>query len=303
MWFNNIQFYRFESPFTMDMQKLEEALATRKARPCGQMEQSCEGWGKPLGRDGHALVHETNGQFMICLQRQDRLLPASVIREQLEERVWKLEGERNRALSRSEKGDVKDQLVQELLPQAFVRSSSCYACILPQEGWLIINSSSLRKAEDFLGMLQKTIPSLLLVAPSVDESLSEVMRRWMLESESMPAQFTIEDACKLISQGEHGGTIQCRQEDLENDEILAHVRAGKSVTQLALNWNERISFVLHDDLSIKRLRFDDEVVDEAGESDDGPSRFDADFAIMAAELSQLLAALMQALPSDNGVES
>jgi len=296
MWFNNIQFYRFESPFTMDEKALGEALSSREARPCGQLEPSSEGWAKPLGRDGHTLVHQTNGQFMICLQRQDRLLPSSVVREQLEERVWKAEDERGRALNRREKADVKDQLVQELLPRAFVRTSTSYACILPQAGWLMINAASARKAEDFLAVLLKTIPTLSLVVPAMEESLSEVMRRWMLDEASIPEGFTLEDACKMISQGEHGGTIQCRQEDLAKDEILAHIRTGKSVTELAMNWRERVSFVLCEDLSLKRLRFDTDVLDEAGDADDGVARFDADFAIMAAELSHLVDDLMTALP-------
>ncbi|MDQ6975121.1 MAG: recombination-associated protein RdgC [Mariprofundaceae bacterium] len=296
MWFNNIHFYRFESPFTMDEQTLGEKLGEHAARACGQIEQSCEGWAKPLGRDGHTLVHQTDGQLMICLQRQDRLLPSSVVREQLDEQVWALEHEKGRALNRHEKADLKDELVQTLLPQAFVRTSHVYACILPQDGWLIINASSVKRAEDFLAALIKTIPTLSLVAPQPEESLSDVMRHWMLDETRMPEGFTLEDACKLTSQGEHGGSIQCRQEDLAKDEILAHVRGGKAVTELALNWQSRISFVLSEDLSLKKLRFDSAVLDEAGDADDASTRFDADFTIMAGELRQLIAALMAALP-------
>ncbi len=297
MWFNNIHFYRFESPFTMDEQALGQQLGEHTARPCGQMEQSCEGWAKPLGRDGHTLVHQTDGQLMICLQRQDRMLPASVVREQLDEQIWTLEGEKGRALNRREKADLKDELVQTLLPQAFVRTSHAYACILPQDGWLIINASSVKRAEDFLAVLIKTIPTLSLVAPQLEGSLSDVMCHWMLDETTIPEGFALEDACKLITQGEHGGSIQCRQEDLAKDEILAHIRAGKSVTQLAINWQSRVSFVLSDDLSLKKLRFDSAVLDEAGDADDAATRFDADFTIMAAELRQLLAALMAALPT------
>jgi len=295
MWFNNIHFYRFESPFTMDQQTLAQQLAEHPARPCGQMEQSCQGWSAPLGRDGHTLVHQSDAQLMICLQRQDRMLPASVVREQLDEQIWKLEGEKGRSLNRREKADLKDELIQSLLPQAFVRTSHGYACILPQDGWLIINASSVKRAEDFLAVLIKTIPTLSPVAPQPEDALSDVMRSWMLDETAVPEGFSLEDACKLISQGEHGGSIQCRQEDLAKDEILAHIRAGKSVTQLALNWQSRVSFVLCDDLSLKKLRFDSAVIDEAGDADDAATRFDADFTIMAAELRQLLAALMAAL--------
>lgn len=44
MWFRNIHFYRFDEPFRLTSQQLHEALESRQARACGQMELASEGW-------------------------------------------------------------------------------------------------------------------------------------------------------------------------------------------------------------------------------------------------------------------
>lgn len=65
---------------------------------------------------------------------------------------------------------------------------------------------------------------------------------------------------------------------------------------MAVTWRDRISLVLSDDFSIKRLRFLDLVQDEAdaAESEDPAARFDTDFAIMSLELARLLPELFDA---------
>ncbi len=295
MWFNNIRFYRLAVPFAMDAAQLDAALRTRPARACGQLEEAVEGWSAPLGRQGQMLVHQAERAMMLCLERQERLLPASVVRDECEERQWQQEAKQGRNLNRREKTEIKEQVIQELLPKAFVRRSRTFACLMPQDGWLIVNASSQRKADALIEFLQKTVSSLLLEIPATHESPGELMRRWMLDERTLPEGFTLEDSCTLTSQGEQGGTIACRQEDLGKDEILAHIRAGKAVSKLALNWRQRVSFVLEEDLSLKRLRFDDAVMEEAadGSGDDEITRFDSDLVIMSGELRQLLAELMQ----------
>jgi len=95
------------------------------------------------------------------------------------------------------------------------------------------------------------------------------------------------DECELKEPVENGGVIRGRHLDLQSDEVKIHLDAGKQVTKLAIEWNERINCLLCDDLSIKRLRFMDMVMEEAADvaADDAAARFDADFTLMAMELA------------------
>jgi len=300
MWFKNIQFYKFEDDFKLTSEQLHEALEKRKARACGQMEMACEGWDKPLGRAGHMLVHETNGALMICLRREDKVLPASLVREQVADEVFKIEQEAGRPVGRKEKLDIKDSVLQQLLPRAFVRASHTFACILPKQGWLVVNASSAKKSEELIEVLRKTLGSLNVVLPGTEESPELAMTRWIMNDETWPEGFTLEDECELQAGEGAEGTVRCKYIDVSSDEVRAHVASGRRVKKLAMNWREHLSFVLAEDLSVKRMRFDSAIVDEAGESaDDEASRFDADFSIMTAELIAFIPDLLAALNTES----
>ncbi len=296
MWFKNIHFYKFEDDFKLDAQALHTALETRKARGCGQMEMSAQGWCPPLGNDGLMLVHQTDGNLMLCLRREDKVLPASLIKEEVELKAQEIEQHAGRPVGRKERLDIKDAVLQELMPRALVKTSQTFAAILPKQGWFVVNASSAKKAEELIEYLRKTLGSFNVVSPSTDESLEAAMTSWLLNDQDLPVGFTVEDACEMRSSNENEGIIRCSYVDLGSGEVRAHINTGYRVKKLAMNWQERLSFVLSEDLSVKRMRFDTEIVDGASDSaDDEASRFDADFAIMAAELAEFIPALLGAV--------
>ena len=68
-----------------------------------------------------------------------------------------------------------------------------------------------------------------------------------------------------------------------------------------MTWEENISFMMNEDLSIKRLKFGDvmqEQLDDSG-ADDAASKFDASFAIMSMEFSKLLPAILDAFGGED----
>ncbi|EAU55611.1 recombination-associated protein RdgC [Mariprofundus ferrooxydans] len=295
MWFRNIQFYRFEEPFKLTGEQLHEQLSKRQSRPCGQMEMASNGWSAPLGKNGTMLVHETAGNLMFCLRREDKVLPASLVRELVDAQIFEIE-QAGRTPGRKEKGEIRDQVLAELLPRAFVRASHTFACILPASGWLVINASSARKADEVIEALNKTLTTLPVVMPSTEQSPEAAMTGWLMRAGSLPEDFTFGEECELHDAAS-SAVVRCRNVDVMSDEVRAHVTEGLTATKLALNWRERISFVLSEDLSVKRMKFDTAIVDEAGDQggDDEVARFDADFAMMAAEFSEFIPQLLTAV--------
>ena len=64
------------------------------------------------------------------------------------------------------------------------------------------------------------------------------------------------------------------------------------MTKLALEWDERLSFTLADDLSLKRLRVGEALLEELdGDDLDPAQRLDAEFVILALQVRQLIARL------------
>jgi recombination associated protein RdgC len=125
-------------------------------------------------------------------------------------------------------------------------------------------------------------------------SAAAAMAHW-LSTQEAPYAFTIDRDCELKTPDEQKSAVRYSRHTLEIDEVAQHIAAGKMPTQLALTWNERVSFVLNEAAQVKKLKLLDVVTDgasEPGKDDDG---FDADVAILTGELTALLPDLLEAL--------
>ena len=296
MWFKNLQIYRFTRPFEQDADALEKQLEEMAFTPCGSQDISKFGWVAPLGKGTSALVHEAAGQLLLCARKEEKMLPSSVVKDMLDEKVEALEAEQGRALKKKEKEALKEEILMTLLPRAFTRHSQTFLWINPADGYVAVDAGSVKKADDVLALLRKSIGSLPVVPLALKNPPEITMTEW-LNGTTPPAGFTLGDEVELRSALEHGGIIRAKQQDLLSEEMKAHLLADKLVTKLALNWGETLSFVLGDDLSIKRLKFSEELREQNDDvtSEDPAARLDADFALVTAELSQFIPALFAAL--------
>ena len=303
MWFKNLQVYRFSKPFELSSETLNEQLSQHSFVPCSSQETSRTGWTTPLGRHSDEFVHVTNGYFMVCAKREDKLLPASVINEALEEKQLEIEIREDRRLARKERVSLKDEIIFSLLPRAFSRSSLTFAYISTRDNWLIIDAASAKKAEALIDELRETLGSFPVI-PLVPKNLpTDVMTSWVNSGE--PGQgFSLGEECELRDNANINSIILCKNHDLSASEILNHLKTGMHVSKLALSWQERVECVLDENLAIKRLRFSDLVQEKANEvdTDDAASRFDTDFAIMSLELSEFIKALVKVLGGESRSE-
>jgi recombination associated protein RdgC len=120
------------------------------------------------------------------------------------------------------------------------------------------------------------------------------MTEWLTHRQT-PKGITVEDECELRSPEEDGSIVRCKKHDLALPEIRHHLDSGKQVIKLALNWENRLSFILDEHLSIKRLRFLELIQAQRADihAEDDSENFDADFAIMTLEFSQFLPRLLE----------
>lgn len=294
MWFKNLAVYRFTEPFTLDAAVLEQKLQQQPFRSCGSHDEFSFGWTAPLGRASDALVHANNGFMMLCGKKEEKVVPASVINEMLQERINEIEEREARKLPAKERSRIKDELIFELLPRAFSFSRKTYAYIDSQGGWLVVDAASAKKAEDMLSQLRKCLGSLPIVPLTATAKPASVMTQWLIDNTS-PKDILIEDECELRSPEEEGSIIRCKRHDLALPEIKNHLDSGKQVIKLAMSWAERISFVLDENLAVKRLKFLDLIQEQAAdiEAFDEVEQFDADFSIMTAELALFLPRLLE----------
>ena len=294
--FKNARAYRLSTPFELDQLGLHERLSDKAFRGCGPLEAATMGWAPPLGPQAELLVHAANGCLLVAARRQERLLPTSVVSEAVAERVAELEQSEGRDVPRRERAQLRDALLAEMLPQAFTRSRVIAALIDPGAGRIVVDAASDKLAEEVLSLLRESLGSLP-ATPLAAPAASERFTTWVL-SGAPPAGLTLADQCELRDPADKGTVVRCRGVDLASPEVRAHIDTGMRVAAVGLDWRDGLSLVLADDLSVKRLRFADELLEQAmdGADDEDPAlRFEAEMIIMTDQLRGLMNCLEQAL--------
>lgn len=294
MWFKNLLVYRFTRPFEHSADELNTLLEPMSFTPCGAQDQLSMGWATPLGDAGSELIHPCNPYVMVCLKQQEKVLPAAVVKEFLEDKLKEIEANDGRRPGRKERNQLKDEILFDLLPRAFVRSRRTYAYIDTRDNLLVIDSPSHKRAEDLMSLLRDSLGSLPVVPLQAKNTAQHVMTDWLVNT--APANFEFGGECELKDKADESAVIRAKNQDLHSKQIQSHLESGMFVSKLALHWQGGIDFVIDDQLAIKRLNFDDMIRDKADDihSDTFAEQFDADFSIMTAEIARLLPAVLEA---------
>ena len=290
--FKNIFIYRLSREVSWDTAEVNAALSKFVFTPCGSQDMAKAGWTSVLGDN---LTHEYQGFLPIQHKREEKILPSQVLKEELQKKILTLEEEQDRKLKKTEKDSLKDEVLHSLLPRAFTRKSLAKILIDRSNQLVFVEASSAKKAEDQLALLRKSLGSLPVIPFTPREPLEITMTEWF--KNGFPAGFTAGEDATLKGLLDNGGAVRCNKVDLQSDEIMSHIEAGKVATTVAINWMDRASFRVNDDMSIKALTFCDDLYDQNDDIDreDVAQRFDADFVLFTGELSALFNALVEAI--------
>jgi len=292
MWFRNLAVYRLPKDWTPDPARIEEQLAAQTLQPCGGLDKESRGWISPRA-DGR-LIHVLNRQILISLGVEQRLLPTTIVNQFARERAAQTEAQQGHRVGRKQMREIKEQVTDELLPRAFVRRRSTYAWIDPVNGWLVVDAAARARVEELLELLTRTLDDLPAKLMHTERSPAAAMTGWLAGDEA-PAGFSIDRDLELRAADEGKATVRYVRHALEGAEIRGHIAAGKSATRLGLTWADRISFVLTEQLQVKRVAFLDILKEEAERGETADEQFDLDFALMSGELARLLDDMIGAL--------
>lgn len=296
MWFKNIQAYRLDKAWKISLDALNDQLARGAFSKCASHEPMSRGWVPPR-KDGMLSYHQ-NGQTLIALAVEQRILPASVINDAVKERAEAITESQGYAPGRKQLKELKERVTEELMPRAFTKKRTTFVWIDVKNGWFLVDAGSPAKAEEVIEHLRHCLDGFPLKPLHTQLSPTSAMADWLAGGDA-PTGFTIDRDCELKAVGEEKAAVAYKRHPLADEvggEIKSHLASGKLPTKLALTWDERISFVLTEKLEIKRLAFLDILKDQAEQNAEAADeQFDADFALMTGELTRFMPALIEAL--------
>lgn len=302
MFFKHLHLYRVHDQQAVASADIYELLLRNESKPLGSIDARRMGWVAPTGRlSNGGLIFYSQGHMLLTALRQERILPASVVKEEVEEQVADIEQREGRKVARKEKTALKEQVTESLLPRAFVKSQRIDLWWDTERNILGINTSSRNRAEDVLDLLRETLGSLKVTPLSTQQLPVRAMTTWLGDPGSRPADMVIGDSVLLKAKGDDG-VVRGRQVDLDSDEMQQLLESGKQVAQMDLEIEGQLSFVMHDDLALKSLRFGDALIEQADSMDDGDDallRFETDFVIMAGCLRDSVARITEWLGGEN----
>ncbi|OZI70798.1 recombination-associated protein RdgC [Bordetella genomosp. 12] len=293
MWFKNLKIYRLSAPWTLTGEQLEESLARHAYQSGNNLEMQSLGWISP--RENASLAHSLNGQILLSLRAEKKLLPTTVVNQVARARAQEIEEQQGYKPGRKQMKEIKERVTDELLPRAFSIYRDTRVWIDTVNHWLVIDAAASAKADEVIGMLVKTVDPLPLENLYVAQSPAAAMTGWLAADEA-PANFSIDQDTELRASGESRAAIRYVKHSIDADDVRRHIQSGKQCTRLAMTWADRVSFVLTESMDIKRVAPLDvlkENPENAAFNDD--EKFDSDMALMTGELAKMLAELVEAL--------
>jgi recombination associated protein RdgC len=278
------------------LEDLEEKLEKLEFTPCAPSTPISIGWISPLEEfpdeeESDHFMYKIDSYIILCLKIEEKILPNTVVQQELKDQVKQIEYLENRKVGQKEKFILKVQITAKLLPKAFSQFTKIYAYIDLKKERLILGTVNTKKTAQFISLFKKILLEELHPFDEIN-TLSNIMTEW-LENQDCPAEFSIEKNCVLQDPNNQMRMIRCQQQDLLSPNIQALIKDGYKIKQLALNWQDQIDFILTNRLLLNSVRFTDQFLEQVKVVDIEPKQqFYSNFLIMAEALSRLLKDLL-----------
>ena len=254
-------------------------------KPCGSIDTVKGGFVSPVDNPDELMLN-VQGQMLLKYKTEQKILPDPVIKQAHIEKINKQEQALSRKLLKAEKASLKDEVLIELIPRAFSKYNYYWFWIDTENKRIVVDCSSFKQAEDILAMLRKELGALALTPLSIDKPLEQIMTIWVKEKLKFPP-FILGDQAELKDPLEGNGIINCKNQEITSDEMRVHFDSGKWITKLKISDERGVNFIVHSDLTFKRIKFDASILDENEDigSEEFDKRLEADFFLMSKTLS------------------
>lgn len=292
MWYKNAIIYLLPDGWQLEAgfaEKLEQAAFT----PCMGFDWFSEGFAPPTPFSSDFVFTAQNSN-RVCLKHEEKVLPSATVRDLVNGKVAKIQEAEARNVWWEEKQQLKEQIVDDLLPRALTQSRRTEAIFDTERGYLLVNEASNKRAEQMLIKLREALGGLKVAMPHTRESPSSLMTEWLLQGHA-EGDFELGYNVLLQGVGDVVPKVKISKKDLTHPEVIQHAKNGMKVVELELEWREQISFTLTQNFALKRIQFLDVLQEEAEQGDDAASLMFSSQIIMTTALGEMINELVNLL--------
>lgn len=294
MWFKNARLFQLNESFQLDAEQLSTALQNDALKACAPMEAVSKGWVSPFGSDSDLFVLKSGDAMLFSLGVEEKVLPAAVVNHQLNQQLESIKAESGQKPGRKQQTDMKQQLMLEMLPRAFVKPKTIHAYLDLKLALLVVDCASQNAAEDLVSQLRQTLGSFKASAFGPSSAVAQVLTQWVLKAQG-DAGFQPDNEIVLETLDDNKGVVRGRNIAHLEDQMKQHIDNGYLVTQLGLLYNDRIELVLGHDLGLKKIKFTDVVLDQLDDEsiESEWQLLDSRFTLFSLELRAMLKSLFE----------
>lgn len=311
MMFRNLTFFRFPSnlggtapaefasfwdqaeveegaSFEVRPSHIEECLRAEALKPVGPLEMASRGFVSPYGQFSELFVQRIGQAALVTLGGEDKILPAAVVNDLLQKKLVEIEQREGRSPGGRTRKQIKQDLVAELLPKAFVQPYRLDAYFDLQRHFIAVDTASRRGAESIVSHVRHAIGSFPALPLNAEVAPRAILTTWLAGAD-LPDSFSLGDECELRDPSDNGAVVKVQRLELSAEEIQQHLESGMQCTRLALVLDDCVSFVFGEDLVVRKLKLLDGAIDklESQDREDVTAELDARFALLSGEVGRL----------------
>lgn len=251
----NLIFYQYPKSALPTIKMLTQHLSRRAFRPIGPLEMKCGGFVSPYGGEDEGLpLHiQIEDMIQVTLMTETRVVPADAVKRAVSEKVKLIAQEEQRTPGSAERARIRNEILEKMMPQALTKTNRINAYFDTTRRLFIVATSNLKQAEDVIGTIRAVLGTFAVMRCMPFTSPSVAMTNWLLDPEKVPEGIELGAHCELSDPATKGSLVRCQHQDLEATEIREHVRAGKHCTKVEVILKDMLSFVIQQDLTIKRI--------------------------------------------------
>lgn len=249
-------------------------------------EQIRMGFVQPYPEATNSYMYFEHGCIFFAIKTQWKDIPASALLDILNPRLKVEENSLGRALTKREKAELKEAVLQELMPRALAKSKVLQGYIDITHSLVVLNTSSSNDAEMALSLLRKVVGSMPAVPWLDGHLLGNCLNLWALDKD-LP-QNLIRGHATSFKAPDECGAVSSFKNHVFDERVTEHLQ-DKLCTKLELHWPEKLSFCIDVNGLLSKLSWEDAILatnEELG-WEDIPARIKADLLLEVSTLRDL----------------